>query len=242
MEGFPFTYNHIDEDVVVLAGDIHTRYRHEEIIQQIPPEVVILFVAGNHEYYRSEFNAVNDFFYNLQAKYPNFMWLNNDRFIYEGVDFYGGTMYTDFELFGKENKQSTIVDCARGINDFYVTRIEIDGETRTWRTEDHEREFRKFERGLVKWIDDSAGSEKRVVISHFAPSPQTIAPQFEGSLINPYFTCNMEKYMGWKGMWLFGHTHSSHDIMIGDTRVVANPKGYGNENAGGYNPQLILEI
>lgn len=235
-------YSRIDEDVLVLAGDIHTRYRHEEIIKQVPPEVQILFVAGNHEYYRSEFNAVNEFFYNLQAKYPNFKWLNNERFVYNDVDFYGGTMYTDFSLYGERNKEMAIVDCSRGINDFYVTRIEIDGETRTWRAEDHEREFRKFERGLKSWLKDSEASEKRIVISHFAPSPQTIAPQYEGSLINPYFTVDMEKYMGWKGMWLYGHTHSSCDLMVGETRVIANPKGYGNENARAYNPHLVLEI
>lgn len=235
-------YGHIDEDVVVLAGDIHTRYRHEEIIRQIPSEVQIIFVAGNHEYYKSEFNAVNEFFHNLQAKYPNFAWLNNERFIYKGVDFYGGTMYTDFGLYGEASKPLVKIDCAHGINDFYVTAIEVDGEVRRWTVEDHEREFRKFERGLKHWIKESEGSEKRVVVSHFAPSPKTIAPQYQGSNINPYFTCDMERYMGWEGMWLYGHTHSSGDVMIGDTRVIANPKGYGNENARGYNPHLVLEI
>lgn len=235
-------YAPIDEDVLVLAGDIHTRYRHEEIIQQVPPEVQIIFVAGNHEYYRAEFNRVNDVFYNLQHKYPNFKWLNNERFIYKDVDFYGGTMYSDFCLFGEGNKQISKLCAERGINDFFVMNIEMDNEVRRWTADDHEREFRKFERGLQQWITDSESSEKRVVISHFAPSPRTIAPQFEGSVINPYFTCDMEKYMGWKGMWLYGHTHSSYDDLIGETRVVANPKGYGNENAHGYNPHLVLEI
>lgn len=235
-------YAPLDEDVLVLAGDIHTRYRHEEIIKQVPPEVQIIFVAGNHEYYRSEFNAVNEFFYNLQAKYPNFAWLNNERFIYKDVDFYGGTMYTDFSLYGESAKELAKFDSGRGINDFYVTSIEVDGEVRRWNTDDHEREFRKFERGLQRWLKETDQNTKRVVISHFAPSPQTIDPQYEGSGINPYFTCDMEKYMGWEGMWLYGHTHSSCDIMVGETRLIANPKGYGNENARAYNPHLVLEI
>ena len=60
--------------------------------------------------------------------------------------------------------------------------------------------------------------------------------------MNPYFTANMEEYMGWEGLWLYGHTHDSGDFMIGDTRVVGNPRGYGHENAVGFNEALFLEV
>jgi hypothetical protein len=31
--------------------------------------------------------------------------------------------------------------------------------------------------------------------------------------------------------WIFGHTHAKHDITIGETRVLSNPRGYvGYEN------------
>jgi len=81
-----------------------------------------------------------------------------------------------------------------------------------------------------------------VVISHFAPHPRTVAEQFQGSPLNPYFTVDMEQYMGWEGLWLYGHTHSSCDMMIGDTRLVANPRGYGYENAKAFDRNMILEV
>ena len=44
--------------------------------------------------------------------------------------------------------------------------------------------------------------------------------------------------------WLFGHTHNATDIMLGDTRVVANPHGYyGATNDGaGFDPFKTIEI
>lgn len=241
MEGYQHEYITLDEDVLVLAGDIHTQCRHEEIIDQVPEHVQILFVAGNHEYYRGEFHEVNRYFKALESEYKNFKWLNNDRFIYKDVDFFGGTMYSDFTLDGEINKPIVMSSSARGINDFYVTRIEDEAECRTWTVRDHEQEFLKFERELKCWLKLSEGN-KRCVISHFAPSARTVDPQYQGSLLNGYFTREMEQYMGWEGLWLYGHTHSSYDIMSGETRIVANPKGYGAENRAKFNPDILLEI
>jgi Icc-related predicted phosphoesterase len=42
-------------------------------------------------------------------------------------------------------------------------------------------------------------------------------------------------------LWIHGHTHTSFDYMIGDTRVVANPHGYPGENEE-FNPSVIVEI
>lgn len=28
-------------------------------------------------------------------------------------------------------------------------------------------------------------------------------------------------------VWIYGHTHQSDDLMMGRTRIVSNPKGYG---------------
>lgn len=241
LEGYVHKYEPLDEDVLVLAGDIHTRMRHEEIVERVPEHIQILFVTGNHEYYRSEFNEVNDYFYNLQAEYKNFAWLNNEHMHYNGVEFYGGAMFTDFALAGEAFRPIAENNAGYGINDFRAIRIEENGQSRFWSVEDHKREFEKYVRGLEQYLIMSEG-KKRVVISHFAPHPRTVAAQFQGSPLNPYFTADMDRYMGWEGLWLFGHTHSSCDLMVGDTRVVANPKGYGMENSSGFNPDLILEV
>ena len=45
-------------------------------------------------------------------------------------------------------------------------------------------------------------------------------------------------------LWIHGHVHSSHDYRVGSTRTVCNPHGYGMENAGagGYRPDLVIEV
>jgi hypothetical protein len=46
-------------------------------------------------------------------------------------------------------------------------------------------------------------------------------------------------------LWTHGHTHHPFDYMIGETRIVCNPRGYENDGYSedtGWNPNLILEI
>lgn len=239
MEGYKHYYEYAGEDLVVLAGDIHTQNRHRFLLDQIPPNIKVLFVCGNHEYYGATFEYVNEFFYNLQAEYSNFIFLENENIIINGVDFYGGTMFSNWELYN----DSVIAKqrAKQGIADFsWIDKLDKDGQKRRWNVEDHYQEHLKFKEGLKTWLEKST-AQKKVVISHFVPSPKCIHPMWEGSSLNPYFTSNMEEFMGWDGLWLFGHTHNDHDIMIGNTRLVCNPKGYGQENET-FSKKLILEI
>jgi hypothetical protein len=42
-------------------------------------------------------------------------------------------------------------------------------------------------------------------------------------------------------LWCFGHSHSSVDKMIGETRMLSNPKGYKDQNQN-FDPNMIIEI
>lgn len=239
IEGCVYYYEYSGEDVVVLAGDIHTQGRHSFILDQIPSNVKVLMVAGNHEYYGNTFEHVNDYLYELQAQYTNFYWLHNESIHLDGVDFFGGTMFTDWELY---NDSWTVRQRAKeGIADFsWISKIGKDNINRVWNVEDHLQEHLSFKENLIQWLDKPV--EKRVVISHFVPHPEGSHPKYKGSVLNPYFLCDMTKYMGWKGLWLYGHTHTSRDFTHGETRLVCNPRGYGKENKNEFKNNLILEI
>ena len=242
LEGNSFTYEHAGEDVVVLAGDIHTRNRHEELISLIPEDVRVVMVAGNHEYYRGEYHDVHEYLRGLEVKYPNFRFLHNEGITINDVEFFGGMMATDFSLHGFDIQPHAMRDASDMINDFEVSYIKREsGRVEAWTVVDHMEEFTAFQQALSGWIRHTEG-RKRVVISHFVPSPQCVHPKWKGSSLNPYFTVDMERFMGWEGLWLFGHTHDSHDLMVGDTRLVCNPHGYRNENARGFDPKLVIEI
>lgn len=67
-----------------------------------------------------------------------------------------------------------------------------------------------------------------VVVTHFAPSVRSVAPRFAGSPLNACFVSDLERLVAASGaaLWVHGHTHDSFDYRIGDTRVLANPRGY----------------
>lgn len=241
MEGYRYSYVPCGEDVVVLAGDIHTKGRHHELIDQIPSDTRVVMVAGNHEYYRSEFHTMNKYFKGLEERYSNFKFLNNDSTTIDGVNFYGGTMYSDFYLYGLEGFWQTITDAEKFIMDFRMSMIDDNNTWRQWSTKDHQTEHAKFKDGLQHWLRETEG-QKRVVVSHFVPHRNAIHPRWGASALNGYFTCDMDRHMGWEGLWLYGHTHDSGDFMVGDTRCVGNPRGYGDENRHGFEEEKILEI
>ena len=111
---------------------------------------------------------------------------------------------------------------------------------RRWTTDDHIAEHAKFCAGLEDWLRVPAN--KKVVISHFVPHPDASDPRFKDNPLNPYFISHMRRYFDDVNVWLFGHTHSSCDTVIGGCRLVCNPHGYGSENINGFRRDLIVEI
>ena len=234
-----YTYKHVGEDVVILAGDIHTQGRHDCILKKIPRDVEVFMVAGNHEYYRGSFDHANSAMKNFEDTYPNFHFLLDQSITFKGVDFFGGTMYTDLQLYGIDPMVE--IEVKHGINDFMWINKNRKGAFSPWRIEDHKSCHEKFCYELQGWLGRTEGC-KRVVISHFVPTAQAIDPQYRMSRLNPYFTSDMERFMGWEGLWVFGHTHSSYEGMLGDTRLVCNPKGYGHYENRMFDEELIVEI
>jgi predicted phosphodiesterase len=236
---YDYTYKHAGEEVLILAGDIHTRGRHSILLKKVPKDVEIFMVAGNHEYYRGSFDRTNDELKALEEHYPNFHYLLDQSITFKGVDIFGGTMYSDLLLYGFDPLVE--IETQHGINDFMWITKNDKGRYRTWRVEDHKTCHEKFCFEFTGWLKRTEGC-KRVVITHFVPTEQAIHSQYRMSRLNPYFTSNMEHLMGWEGLWIFGHTHSSYRGKIGDTELICNPKGYGNYENREFIEDLIVEI
>lgn len=236
MEGYYFQYQADNEDVIVLAGNIHSKSRHEDLLKQIPSNISVILVAGNTEYYESNFDDVNAQLKQLTQQYPNFHYLQNESIKIGDVNFYGGTMFTDFKLHGddvtasRQYAQDKMSDFSR-----------IYKNNKLWTTKDHEAEHKKFVKGLVKFL--SKPHEKRVVISHFMPTYASSKSK-SSSKLDPYFIANMEQYMGWKGFWLCGHGNNYKKVSVGDTKIEMNAKGYNVDPDPGlkFIPYFYVEI
>ena len=86
-----------------------------------------------------------------------------------------------------------------------------------------------------------------MVVTHHAPSPRSIHPRFEGSLLNGCFVSDLEHLMGAPRvrLWIHGHTHDSFDYTVRGTRVLCNPRGYMLQGVGenaAFDPALVVEV
>jgi hypothetical protein len=81
------------------------------------------------------------------------------------------------------------------------------------------------------------------VISHHAPSYQSIAPQFKCSANGAYVSDLDDLILSHSQIkyWVHGHTHHNFDYHIEQCRVICNPVGYPGENSP-YNPDLLIEL
>ena len=83
-----------------------------------------------------------------------------------------------------------------------------------------------------------------VVVTRYAPTARSMSPQFHGSTLNPAFASNLEPLIAryQPAFWIHDHVHSSVDVMLGETRALANPGGYNCDENPDYDPALCVEL
>ena len=224
------------EDVLVLAGDIASGSTNTmDVLKFFKAQGYkhVVYVPGNHEYYGTGFDEFNAKMENKCLDYENVHFLNPGSVTIQGVLFVGGTLWTNFA----ENPFSQSA-AHRGINDFRMIRgFDVNRCAKTYYQH-------------LDYIQDQytqRGTRRVVVVTHFLPARECIAPRFRGpDLINDYFANDLGDYISNLSdtTWLFGHTHDATDIVLGDTRVVANPHGYYTaQNDGiGFDPFKTITV
>ncbi|HET7524659.1 MAG TPA: metallophosphoesterase [Burkholderiaceae bacterium] len=232
-----------DADVVVLAGDIaRPREAAAWALQFSKP---VLYVLGNHEFYGNSLDAAARELKQLCAG-THVHVLDDSEVVLGNVRFLGSTLWTDFELFGNgEKKTAAIAMAQRLLRDF--SRIRLDESTDALFTPDAAgARFRRHAEWLAATLD-MPHDGPTVVITHHAPSPQSIHPRVAGSLLNACFVSDARALLGVHRaqLWIHGHTHDSFDYLMDGTRVVCNPRGYAkdgvNENPL-FDPNLVIEV
>ena len=232
-----------DADVVVLAGDI-ARPR-ESAAWALGFDKPVLYVLGNHEFYGGSIeDTANEL--KLLCAGTHVHVLDNDEIVIDGVRFLGSTLWTDFMLFGDGDARGAAMAGARHLmRDF--SRIRIGDATNALFTPADSVAL--FERH-ADWLDcqlDAPHAGPTVVITHHAPSRQSIHPRYADSLLNACFVSDAERLA--RGdraqLWIHGHTHDSFDYALHGTRVVCNPRGYAkagvNENPR-FDPDFMVEV
>jgi Icc-related predicted phosphoesterase len=246
-------------DVVAVAGDICEGARNAFIvIRRIVPETIpVVFTMGNHEYYRRFLRDELEAAKTIGPDY-NITVIEDNVVVIGGVRFVGASLWTDYQLFGANNAPAAMNAARTGMNDHRLIG---------WRKEPWER-FRPQEALMLHaasraFFADTLSSPfngATVALSHHAPHARSVPDRFASDILSAAFASSvldeliaapdLDRDAGARDvvkarprvdLWIHGHIHDSSDYRVGDTRVIANPHGYGNENPN-FDPSLVVEV
>jgi predicted phosphodiesterase len=232
-----------DADLVILAGDVA---RPKEAVSWASGFAKpVLYVPGNHEFYGGSIGGTVSELKGLCSGTKIHV-LDNEELIVGGVRFLGATLWTDFNLFGEgEQRVAAMREALALMRDF--SKIRTGEATETVFTPADSAALFKIHAG---WLETKLAERypgPTVVITHHAPSRQSIHPRFGDSLLNACFVSDAERLVDGSRarLWIHGHTHDSFDYFLNGTRVVCNPRGYAkdteNENPL-FDANFIVEI
>jgi Icc-related predicted phosphoesterase len=246
-------------EVLILAGDIcearSMRRDYEDVEPSSQPQPSseffthecakyekVFMVMGNHEHYHGRFNRTYSEIVSMLPK--NVTLLENQAEEYQGVMFLGGTLWTDI------NQHDPLTEWhLRGHMSDYKLISNFHPEKSTYikitplMTAQAHAETKQYFESVLKDNRD----KKCVVITHHAPSFKSIHKNYAGDhLMNGGYVSDLSDFILDNpniSFWNHGHTHFPFDYMIGETRVLCNPRGYLPYEAGnGFDVNFTFEV
>lgn len=247
-----------EADLCVCAGDVGeglaetVRWLAVRVGRRMP----VVLVAGNHEFYGGSLAA--EF---LTARRvieegggSGVHLLEDESVVIGGTRFVGATLWTDYlvrvgEKVGADADREvawSMEVADRLLMDHQLVRVGDGAVRRRWTPRDaakaHARSRAFIEGELAIPFDGPT-----VVVTHHAPHPGAVSAQYAGSSLNPAFVSDMSDLIlnGRPEAWVFGHVHSSHDYLVGDTRLLCNPRGYVQQGVvenSDFDPRRVVTV
>jgi Icc-related predicted phosphoesterase len=225
-------------DVVILAGDINVGTKGVEWIKSAITHVPVVYVLGNHKYYKGSYPKTLNTIRNLAAD-THIHVLENKAVIIDDVTFHGATLWTDFALMGDPRMNGSI--CQAKMNDYKMIRR--DPSYSRLRSIDtygiHQQSLRWLQSSL-----ESSTTNKNIVVTHHAPSSKSVPEQFKSDILSSAYASNLEPVIlqHQPQYWIHGHIHTPIQYRIGSTQIICNPHGYIDEPYNGFDKNLMIEI
>lgn len=225
-----------EADVVILAGDIaNGRDGIDWAARTFDGPV--LYVPGNHEYYESTFDKVDDLMANGAAEADNVTLLNGSVATFEDpagrrVRVIGTTWWTDYALYGENRIDEAMEACSRVMVDHRLIATNgDDGQHRTFMPVDALVRHRQ----ATAWLSAALAQPfdgKTVVVTHHGPDLGSLDARYAHDIVSAGFLSRRPDLVAQADLWIHGHTHTSFDYWIDASRVVCNPRGYISRRSG----------
>ena len=214
----------------------------------------VIYVLGNHEYYHSDFATALGEMKRKLEHLPNLYILEREAKVINDVTFIGGTLWTDMN----NHDSLTLYHMRTMMNDFRVIQNSTtpvhfrtqEGEFKTrvgkFSPEDAVAEHVKMKQ-YIQSVVQGNHDKKYVVVGHHSPSKQsTHAMYANDTIMNGGYSSDMDEFIADHPqirLWTHGHTHHVFDYVVGETRVVCNPRGYaGHEVRADEFTLLTVEV
>lgn len=214
-----------------LISDASRLYKH------------VICIAGNHEFYQGKFHTGLDYLRDEYSKYPNVHFLEDETVTLDGVKFIGSTLWTDMN----KGDALTLWQIKKLMNDYHVIMDDSKGYGKLQPEATLNRHYESL-KYLTTELQNSK-DDKVVVVTHHLPTYQSVPEKYKNDkIINGGFVSDLSEIILHNPqikLWCHGHTHSSCDYMVGETRVVCNPRGYASKNKTentDWNEYIIIEV
>ncbi len=204
----------------------------------------IIYVLGNHEHYRYNIkDSLKDLKKHLRY-IKNLHILERESIVIDDVTFLGATLWTDMN----NGHDETIERVSYAMNDFRIIYNSDNSNSNdgnrlstafdSWDPTDARARWTPLDavvqfNATVKWIDmvrELTTIDKLVVVTHHAPSFKSIHPSYvHDELLNGAYSSDLEQFITDRPdiiAWFHGHIHHPQDYIIGETKILANPRGY----------------
>lgn len=236
-------------DALILGGDIlcarHFKTNgklhqvYDDFLQKCSDNFdYVLYIAGNHEAYGYNYEGTWDV---LKENLPKGIHLFENDFVrIDDWIFIGGTLWTDF----RNGNALEMMEAAQCLNDYKIIRI---GSNYRKMNPDDTLGFHKKSKQFLLDTLPMFENQKVWVLSHHAPSYQSVHPKYRTSgIANGAYVSDLDDFIFNHPQikyWSHGHTHESFDYTIGECRVICNPRGYyPTEINSNFDPNFEIEI
>jgi len=227
-------------EIVILAGDIHLGSKAIPWIAEQFAGLPVLYVPGNHEFYRGTHADVLQALRAAAAQHADIHILDRDSLVLGDIEFLGATLWTDFALYG--DVQAGMQAASARMPDFTGVIKMKDGVIERPLSAPDTCAIHAESRAWLAHMLARPTARRRVVITHHLPADESVSLRYRGDPLSPAFASHLEDLVRQADVWIHGHTHDCLDYRLGECRVICNPRGYVVPGRAPENPAFAPRI